>query len=200
MAQEGSKMPSEGPKEHQEGPTPQIPLNASTLPMNSSREGAPELRRRDVSHILTLGSCHYWDAPAPLTHSAASLAHSRPPILRLTQTQAHSHSALPTLRLTHTQTRSHTDHSSSLLLTALPSYLKTNNTKSTFLLSKWTSCRPRRRMCGKNETRRPPPERNSEMSLSPAAHICSRSCAPSQVRGTPFARQSVERLGPPGAS
>ena len=135
VAQEGSKMPSEGPKEHQEGPTPQIPLNASTLPMNSSREGAPELRRRDVSHILTLCSCHYWDAPAPFTHSAASLAHSRPLILRLAQTQAHSHSALPTLRLTHTQTRSHTDHSSSLLLTALPSYLKTNNTNNVFPLN-----------------------------------------------------------------
>ena len=105
MAQEGSKMPSEGPKEHQEGPTPQIPLNASTLPMNSSREGAPELRRRDVSHILTLGSCHYWDAPAPLTHSLSRL----PRALTSTDTQTYSNSGSLTLSLTHTQTHSHSD-------------------------------------------------------------------------------------------
>ena len=105
VAQEGSKMPSEGPKEHQEGPTPQIPLNASTLPMNSSREGAPELRRRDVSHILTLGSCHYWDAPAPLTHSLSRL----PRALTSTDTQTYSNSGSLTLSLTHTQIHSHSD-------------------------------------------------------------------------------------------
>ena len=83
VAQEGSKRPSEGPKEPQEAPTVQMRLNPWTL---------PSARNLDVAicpHILRLGSGYYGDASAPLTHSAASLAHSRPLILRLTQTQAH---------------------------------------------------------------------------------------------------------------